>query len=247
MWQPGSPRGGGWEGWGGWGRRPEETLPEHLDRTSTVAGPSVVCTGAVRSGAVIGGRLGGGGTDETRPRPGWSRLPPAGRAGGPSSVISRAPPWRDPAPLRAGPRHTTNGPATVLVRPESSGTVSLGWDRGCQGWGFQARVAARSSPGHPSKRKYGPVRQLALRDLTAHTRRGRAAREMLGQGPKPHGRVGFGLGSPEGVRRARSILGRANTYPWQVYGVRTTHGPHQRPPTWSGVDRDDWIDSPACV
>ena len=172
---------------------------------------------------------------------GWQRVLPG--------VISRAPPWPDPAPLRTGPRHTTDGPGTVLVRSKSSGTVSLGWGRGGKEGGFQAPAGAvaRSSPGHPSKHKHGPVRQLALRDLTAHTRRGRAAREMLGQGPKPHGRVGFGLGSPEGVRRARSILGRANTYPWQVYGVRTTHGPHQRPPTWSGVDRDDWIDSPACV
>ena len=42
----------------------KEAVPEHLDRTNTVAGPSVVCIGAVRSGAVIGGRLGGGGTAE---------------------------------------------------------------------------------------------------------------------------------------------------------------------------------------
>ena len=39
--------------------QPNEAVPEHLDRTSTVAGPSVVCLGAVRSGAVIGGHQGG--------------------------------------------------------------------------------------------------------------------------------------------------------------------------------------------
>ena len=39
------------------GRQPTPRLPEHWDRTSTVAGLSVVCLGAVRSGVVIGGHL----------------------------------------------------------------------------------------------------------------------------------------------------------------------------------------------
>ena len=38
-------------------RPPTEALPEHLGRTVTVAGPFLVCLGAVRSGAMIGGRL----------------------------------------------------------------------------------------------------------------------------------------------------------------------------------------------
>ena len=51
---------------------PKEAVPEHLDRTVTVAGPSVVCLGAVRSGAVIGQHLGGGGTAEVRIAGPWA-------------------------------------------------------------------------------------------------------------------------------------------------------------------------------
>ena len=40
-------------------RPPKEALPGHLGCTSTAAGPSAVCFGAVRSGAVVGKRLGG--------------------------------------------------------------------------------------------------------------------------------------------------------------------------------------------
>ena len=43
----------------GRGRPPKEALPHDFDCTSTVAGPSVMCLGAVRSGAVGGGCLGG--------------------------------------------------------------------------------------------------------------------------------------------------------------------------------------------
>ena len=43
---------------------PKATLPEHLSCTTTMAGPSVVCLGTVRSGAAIGQRLDGGGTAE---------------------------------------------------------------------------------------------------------------------------------------------------------------------------------------
>ena len=58
--------GGGWDGPSKPVCPPKEAVPEHLDRTSTMAGPSVVCLAAVRSGAVIGRHLGGGGTAERR-------------------------------------------------------------------------------------------------------------------------------------------------------------------------------------
>ena len=59
--------GGGWDACPGPRvRPPKEALPEHLGRTVTVAGLSVVCLVPVRSGAMVGGRLGGGGTAEVR-------------------------------------------------------------------------------------------------------------------------------------------------------------------------------------
>ena len=77
---------------------PNETVPEHLDRTSTAAGPSVVCLGAVRSGAVIGGHMGSGGTAEV------CTLGPVGRENGALALTVRGPP-RPPPP--ATPHHTS--------------------------------------------------------------------------------------------------------------------------------------------
>ena len=56
--------GGGWNACPGPECSFKEAVPEHLDRTSAVAGPSVMCLVPVRSGAVVGGHLGGGGTAE---------------------------------------------------------------------------------------------------------------------------------------------------------------------------------------
>ena len=58
---------------------PREAVPEHLDRTSTVAGSSVVCIWAVQTGAVIGQhRVGGVSTAEvcTRRPAGWRKRGP---------------------------------------------------------------------------------------------------------------------------------------------------------------------------
>ena len=76
--------GGGWNGASGPRAPPKEAVPEHFDCTSTVAGLFVVCPGAVRCGAVIGGHLD---DPEVRLRFGLSRLLAGEGQGGPSQSV----------------------------------------------------------------------------------------------------------------------------------------------------------------
>ena len=138
---------------------PKEALPEHIDRTSTVAGPLIVCLGPVRSGAAVGPYQG-----VARLTTRCARAPSAlrGRSLSEWGHTSALPLFRCPpitAPLRTGPRHTTDRPATVFVQSKSSGTASLGGRPGAEGGRILGRpMRCRSRrPGTSGKHKYGLI------------------------------------------------------------------------------------------
>ena len=80
-------------------------------------------------------------------------------------VWSAGAPWRDnPAPLRTGSRHTTNGPAKALVRSKSSGRGSLKLYRGGQGGeiGLSSPHSAQPGPPPPSPPATPPLPTAAV-------------------------------------------------------------------------------------
>ena len=200
------------------GRSVEETVPQHLDRTNTVAGLSVVCVGAVRSSAVVGGHLVGAKV-EVCPRSGWSPFcARQGRGCLSECVVSWAPPWRDLDPrhfaqtrgtLRTGPPRCSCDPSHPEGAFEVGAVEGSAPALGCRPHSKQAFVRPR-------------VAAMAPRDLIIHLH------EELCATQKAEARPSILLLTAATPRARRAQL-CAHLPPRRCTQVRTTFRSHQSP------------------